>query len=204
MDDMRIWLTAIVLFCMSAMGCSQTPQESMTGRTHRQPTAGKGTNPLTTIGHLAGIETAGLTGNQRAMRGHVEAMHKNLMRDTHLADPGRSINPEAARAAVRPLGGVQSAVWIDRANLLVLVGGGLYRSMDTIDRICDALGPPGDTLAVVVNVQDVMATTSEAADTLSRNCQLAAGELALFQRKRQMDVLDPDVRRVFLRQQPEK
>ena len=197
MDDMRIWLTAIVLCCMSAVGCSKAPKESMTDRTHRQPTAGKGTNPLTTIGHLAGIETAGLTGNHRAIRGHVEAMHKNLMRDMHLADAARPINPEAARAAVRPLKSVQSAVWIDHSNLSVLVGGSQYRSMDAIDRICGALEPLGDTLAVVANVQDVLATTSEGANTLSRNCQLAAGERALFQRKRQVDVLDPEVRWVF-------
>jgi hypothetical protein len=44
--------------------------------------------------------------------------------------------------------------------------------MDTIDRIGDALASLGDTLAVVVNLQDVLATTSEAADTLPRNCQL--------------------------------
>ena len=83
----------------------------------------------------------------------------------------------------------------------MLVGGGQYRSMDTIDRICGALEPLGDTLAVVVNVQDVMATTSEGADSLSRNCQLGAGERALLQRKRQVDVLDPEVRRVFRGQQ---
>ncbi|MEO6800149.1 MAG: hypothetical protein ABI178_09445 [Rhodanobacter sp.] len=135
------------------------------------------------------------------MRDHLEAMHKNLMHDMRLADSSRLINPEAARAAVRPLQGVQSVVWIDRGNLLVLVGGSQYRSMASIDRICRSLEPLGDTLGVVVNVQDVMATTSEGADTVSRNCQLAAGERAMLQPKRQMDVLDPEVRRVFRGQQ---
>jgi hypothetical protein len=92
----------------------------------------------------------------------------------HLPDPSRPINHEAARTAVRPLQGVQSSVWIDRSNLLVMVGGGRYRSMATIDRICLALEPLGDTLGVVVNPQDVTATTSEGADTLSRNCQFRA------------------------------
>ena len=161
----------------------------------------KGTSSLTTVGHLASIQVAGLSGDQHAMRGHVEAIHKNMMRDMHLADSSRPINPEAARAAVRSLKGVQPSVWIDRSNLLVLVGGGQYHSMDTIDRICGALEPLGDTLAIVVNVQDVLATTSEGLDTLSRNCQLGAGERAMLQRKRQVDVLDPKVRRVFRGQQ---
>lgn len=199
----RAWLIPLVACCLSVAGCNQAPQERAADSARPRPTAGQGTNPLTTVGHLAGIEAAGLTGDQRAMRGHVEAMHNNLMRDMHLADSGRPINPEAARAAVRPLKGVQSSVWIDRSNLLVLVGGGQYRSMDTIDRICGALEPLGDTLAVVVNVQNVMATTSEGADTLSRNCQLGVGERAMFQRKRQVDALDPEVRRVFRGQQSE-
>ena len=164
--------------------------------------------PLTTVslvrtesGHLAGIEAAGLTGDQRAMQGHVDAMHKDMMRSMHLPDPSRPINHEAARTAVRPLQGVQSSVWIDRSNLLVMVGGGQYRSMATIDRVCLALEPLGDTLGVVVNLQDVTATTSEGADTLSRNCQLRAGERAMLQKKRQVDVLDPEVRKVFRAQQ---
>lgn len=135
------------------------------------------------------------------MQGHIQAMHKDMMRSMHLADPSRRIDHESARAAVRPLPGVRSAVWIDNANLLVAVGGAQYRSMTTIDNVCLALEPLGDTLGVVVNVQDVTATTSEGADTLSRNCQLGAGERALFQQKRQVDALDPEVRRGFRAQQ---
>lgn len=198
---MRAWLIPFVAYCVSVAGCSPATQDSANDTTRRQPTAAEGTSPLTNVGHLAGIQAAGLTGDRRAMRSHVEAMHKNMMRDMHLADPSRPINPEAARAAVRPLKGVQSSVWIDRRNLLVLVGGSQYRSMDTIDRICGVLEPLGDTLAVVVNVQNVMATTSEGADTLWRNCQLGAGERTIFQRMRQVDVLDPEVRTVFRGQQ---
>lgn len=196
---MKCWLTAAVV-CLAA-GCSQTPQGSATDAAYQPPRAGTGTNPLVTVGHLASIEAAGLTGDQRAMRAHVEAMHKNMMRDMRLADPSRPINHEAARVAVRPLAGVQSSVWIDRSNMLVMVGGGQYRSIGTIDRICGVLEPLGDTLGVVVNVQDMTATTSEGADTLSRNCQLGAGERAMFQQKRRVDVLDPEVRRVFRAQQ---
>lgn len=197
---MQRWLIAVAVTCVAATGCSEAP-EGRTARTARQPQQAGPTSPLVTAGHLAGVEVAGLTGNQRAIQGHVEAMHKDMMRSMHLADPSRPVDHEAARAAVRPLQGVQSSVWIDRSNLLVMVGGGQYRSMTTIDRICLALEPLGDTLGVVVNLQDVMATTSEGADTLSRNCQLGAGERALLQQKRQVDALDPEVRRVFRAQQ---
>jgi hypothetical protein len=197
---MQRWLIAAAVTCVAATGCSEAP-EGNTAQTARRPQQAGPTNPLVTAGHLAGVEAAGLAGDQRAMRGHVEAMHKDMMRSMHLADPSRPIDHEAARAAVRPLQGVSSSVWIDRSNLLVMVGGGQYRSMDTIDRICLALEPLGDTLGVVVNVQDVTATTSEGADTLSRNCQLAEGERGLLQPKRQVDVLNPELRRAFRAQQ---
>jgi len=197
---MQRWLIAGVAACAGATGCSETPN-GQTAQAARQPQQAGPTNPLVTAGHLADIEAAGLTGDQRATQGHIETMHKDMMRSMHLADPSRRIDHEAARAAVRPLPGVRSAVWIDNANLLVAVGGAQYRSMATIDNVCLALEPLGDTLSVVVNVQDMMATTSEGADTLSRNCQLGAGERAMFQQKRQVDVLDPEARRVFRAQQ---
>ena len=197
---MQRWLIAAVAACAGATGCSETPN-GQTAQTARQPQQAGPTNPLVTAGHLAGIEAAGLTGDQRAMQGHIQAMHKDMMRSIHLADPSRRIDHESARAAVRPLPGVRSAVWIDNANLLVMVGGAQYRSMATIDNVCLALEPLGDTLSVVVNVQDMMATTSEGADTLSRNCQLGAGERAMLQPKRQVDMLDPEARRVFRAQQ---
>ncbi|HSN40465.1 MAG TPA: hypothetical protein VLT92_09735 [Burkholderiales bacterium] len=191
------WVIAAAI-CIASTDCSKTDAQSPSTRRPQQAGA---TNPLATVGHLAGVEAAGLSGNQRTMQGHVDAMHKDLMRSMHLADPSRPINHEAARAAVRPLQGVQSSVWIDHSNLLVMVGGSQYHNMATIDRICLALEPLGDTLGVVVNLPDVTATTSEGADTLSRNCQLMAGERAMLQQKRQVDVLDPEVRRVFRAQQ---
>ena len=194
------WLIAAAA-CVAATACSDRQGRDAQIQEQGRPEQAGLTNPLITAGHLAGAEVAGLTGDQPAMRRHVEAMHTDLMRSMHLADPSRRIDHEAARAAVRPLPGVQSSVWVDNANLLVLVGGGQYRRMATIDRICLALQPLGDTLGVVVNLQDVMATTSEGADTLSRNCQLGAGERALFQPKRRMDVLEPEVRREFRAQQ---
>ncbi|WP_158884745.1 hypothetical protein [Rhodanobacter sp. L36] len=197
---MQRWLIAAAVTCVTAAACSGTP-EGTTAQTAPRPQQAEPTNPVVTAGHLAAIEAAGLTGNQRAMQAHMQAMDKDMMRSMHLADPSRPIDHEAARAAVRPLQGVRASVWIDRENLLVMVGGSQYRNTDTIDRICLALQPLGDTLAVVVNVQDVTAKTSEGADTLSRNCQLGMGQRALLQKKRQVDALDPEVRRVFRAQQ---
>ena len=135
------WLIAAAITCIATTGCSKTDDQTSSIRRPQQAGA---THPLATVGHLAGIEAAGLTGNQRAMQDHVDAMHKDMMRSMHLPDPSRPINHEAARTAVRPLQGVQSSVWIDRSNLLVMVGGGQYRSMATIDRVCLALEPLGD------------------------------------------------------------
>lgn len=197
---MQRWLTTATVTCVAATGCSEAPEGNTAPTARRPPQAGP-TNLPVTAGALASVEAAGLTGDQRAMRGRVEAMHKDMMRSMHLAAPSRPIDHEAARAAVRPLQGVSSSVCIDCSNLLVMVGHGQYRSMDTIDRACLALEPLGGTLGVVVNVQDVTSTTSEGADTLSRNCQLGVGQRAMFQSKRQVDVLDSELRRVFQAQQ---
>ena len=111
-----------------------------------------------------------------------------------LADPARPIDREAARAIARALPGVRSAVWIDRGNLLVRVEGAALRTQQTIDELCYRLEPLGDTLAVVVHLQDAAPTSRAGMDTLSRNCQLAPGDHAMLQRDRRMDVLDPAVR----------
>lgn len=198
---MQRWLIAAVVTCVAATACSDRQGRDAQIQDQARPGQAGLTHPLITAGHLARAEVAGLTGDQRAMRHQIEAMQADQMRSMHLADPARPIDHEAARAAVRPLPGVQSSVWVDNTNLLVLVGGSQYRRMDTIDRICIALQPLGDTLGVMVNLQDVTATTSEGADTLSRNCQLRAGERAMFQQKRRMDVLEPKVRREFRAQQ---
>lgn len=59
----------------------------------------------------------------------------------------------------------------------------------------------GDTLAVVVNLQDATAANSDAAATLSRNCQLPEGQPAALQPNRQIDVVDPATRAAFKAQQ---
>lgn len=198
---MQRWLIAAAVACAALSGCTEAPADSTTETAPRPQQAGQPINPWATAGHVATMDAAVLVGDQRIAQAHAQAMQNDMRRSMRLPDPTRPIDREAARAAVRPLPGVRSSAWIDRSNLLVLVAGSRYRSMDTLDRICLALEPLGDTLAVVVNLQDVTATTSEGADTLSRNCQLAEGERAMGQPKRQVDALDPELRRVFRAQQ---
>ena len=198
---MQRWLIATAVACAALSGCTGAPADGTTETSPRPQQAGQPVNPWSTAGHLAAMDAAAIVGDPRAMQAHAEAAQKDMLRSMRLPDPARPIDHEAARAAVRPLPGVRSSAWIDRSNLLVMVAGSRYRSTDTLDRICLALEPLGDTLAVVVNLQDVTATTSEGADTLSRNCQLAEGERAMLQPTRQVDVLDPELRRVFQAQQ---
>lgn len=201
---MQRWLLAAAVTCVSATGCSESPANDTAQAPRRPQQAGQSTNPAVTAAHVAAVDAAALAGDQRTVQRHLEAMQKDQMRSMRLADPSRPVDHEAARAAISNVPGVRTSAWIDRQNLMVMVGGASYRSMDTIDRICVAMEPLGDTLGVVVNVQNVIAKTSEEADTLSRNCQLQEGERALFQQKRQVDVLDPETRRVFKAEQSDR
>jgi len=116
-------------------------------------------------------------------------------------DPSRPIDHENARAAAKAIAGVRSAFWIDQENFVVMVDGQSHRMMAMIDAVCVALQPLGDTLAVVVNVQDVTAQRADDATTLSRNCQLAQGESAMFRTRRQLDTVSPGLRAQFKQQQ---
>jgi hypothetical protein len=133
--------------------------------------------------------------------GALDAQRRNTYQAIHLSDFRRTVDHEAARAALRNLPGVGTSTWIDNENLLVLVSGQELRSNRMIDDVCAALDPLGDTMGVVVNVQDVMAKTSEGADVLSRNCKLQGEERAMFHQKRQMNVLDPALRATMKAQQ---
>ena len=151
-------------------------------------------DPLRTAGHMAGVRAAAISGDQQGVQRHMDAMSEDMRRAMKLADPARPIDREAARGIARTLPGVRSAVWIDRTNLLVRVNGAQWRSQKTIDDLCVRLEPLGDTLAVVVHLQDAAPATRDGMDTLSRNCQLAPGDHAMLQRERRMDVLDPALR----------
>lgn len=179
-------------------GCGPTPTNTpaQAGR-HDQPR----TTSLSAAQHVAGMRMAALTGDQEALQRHAQAMSKGILHDAHIPDPNRQIPHEAARARIGQVAGVRSAAWIDHDNLLVLVDGPRYRDIAMVDRICDTLAPLGETLGVVVNVQDVTATNSHAADAVSRDCQLPEGQRAFLQHHRQIEALDPVTRRTFEAQQ---
>src|SRR3546814_14711282 len=127
----------------------------------------------------------------------MEAMTEDLRRAMKLPDAGRPIDPEAARAAIRTMQGVRSVAWLDRSNLLVRVTGAEFRSYRFIDQVCQQLEPLGDTLAVAVHLRNANPRTRDEADSLGRNCQLAPGDVALLQRERKVDSLDPAMRARF-------
>lgn len=193
-----VLLAGIVVFVFVGAACSGQVDPSNDRAAASAPQqAGQPLKPLDVAKRIATVHAAALTGDQRAVQANMQAFNDDFRKSIKLPDPSRPISHEAARAAVRPLPGVRSSVWIDQSNLIVMVDGAQYRNMETIDRVCNALAPLGDTLAVVVNLQDVTATTSEGADTLSRNCQLPEGQRALMQRNRKIDALDPATRRAF-------
>lgn len=184
----RIALAAFAL--LSA--CTQAPSEPAPAQRPQQ--AGQPLDPVVVAARIAATRGAALTGNQAAVQQQMHALNEDLRRSMKLPDGTRPIEHEAARTAARSVPGVRSAVWIDRQNLLAMVDGADARSYDTIDRICLALEPLGDTLAVVVNLQNASARNGDELEILSRNCQLAPGDHALFQTKRQLDVVAPELR----------
>lgn len=191
MTSARLFLlvaTGLLLF-----GCrASEPSEETLSRPQQ---AGQPLDPLRTAAHFAGVRASAFTGDQEGVQRNMHALSEDLRRSMKIPDGSRRIDPERARRAALSVSGVRSASWVDGSNLLVRVDGAGFRRQRTIDDVCLALEPLGDTLAVVVHLQNAAASTSEEMDTLSRNCQLAEGDYALMQRKRQMDVLDPDIRR---------
>jgi hypothetical protein len=115
------------------------------------------------------------------------------MQAIKLADTSRAIDHEAARRAARQVPGVRSVAWIDRENLFVIVSSNPARSYATIDAVCLALEPLGDTLGVVVHLQSGAAIDPDDLAILSRNCQLPPGDRALLQTSRAVDVIPAEV-----------
>lgn len=189
---------ALAAMSMTLVGCGSAPDNAAVQRSSpNQPQ----TTPMSVAGHVAAARMAVLTGDQKSLQGHVDAMSKGILHDARIPDPTRPMPHEAARTQVAQISGVRSATWIDHYNLLVLVGGAQYRDMAMVDHICDALVPLGETLGVVVSVQDVTATISKGADAVSRDCQLPEGQRAFLQQHRQIEALDPAIRSAFEAQQ---
>jgi hypothetical protein len=186
---------ALVLVLIAA-GCSRdaTNPSAAAPEPPRPQRAGQPLDPYAVGARAALAQAAAATGDQAGVARQVDAMQEDFRRSIRLADPSRSVDREAARVAARQVPGVRSVVWIDRENLLAIVSRNEARSYATIDAICVALEPLGDTLGVVVNLQSGVATNGDELEIVSRNCQLAPGERALMQRKRQVDVIPPEIR----------
>lgn len=185
-------VAAATLAALLLAGCGAPATETQAQRRPQQ--AGQPMDPLRTASHMAGARVAAITGDQTGVQRNMERMSEDMRRAIKLADIARPINPEAARRIAREIPGVRSANWIDRYNLLVRVDGVQLRNMQTIDELCVRLEPLGDTLAVVVHLQNASPANRDQMDTLSRNCQLAEGDVAFAQRQRSVDALDPMVR----------
>lgn len=184
-------LAAAIAACLLA-ACSAQPAEDTEQRRPKQ--AGQPMDPLRTAGHITGARLAALTGDQAGIQRNANAMAEDLRLAMKLPDPNRRIDPEAARTIARHLHGVRAANWLDPNNFLVLVDGAHLRSPQTVDELCYRLEALGDTLAVVVHLQNAAPRNRDDMDTLSRNCQLAEGDRSMFVRDRRVDVLDPSVR----------
>ena len=155
--------------------------------------AGQPMDPLKIAARMAATRAAALAGDQQAVQANMQAMNDDFRKAIKLADPSRRVDREAARAAIRHIEGVRSVAWIDSSDLLVIVSSNHARSYTTIDAICIALEPLGDTLGVVVNLQSGAALSADDLAILSRNCQLAPGDRAMLQPARKVDVVAPDI-----------
>jgi hypothetical protein len=132
-----------------------------------------GPDPTSAARHMGAIRAATAAGDDAAVRAGVDAMNMASRQAMRLVDPGRAVDREAARAAVQQLPGVRAAGWIDRTRMLVVTTSVDAGAEAMIDTVCRRLEPLGDTVGVVVSVQD--AATSGPREA-SRSCQLAARE----------------------------
>jgi len=177
---------------MSTVSCTQNLEESSSGNPQK---AGQPLNPLETASKIAGVRAAALAGDQEAVQAGVQGITDDFKRSIKLADPARAVDREKAREVAKTVPGVRSVVWFDRENLFAIVEQNEQKSYGTIDAICLKLEPLGDTLGVVVNLQSGAARNGDELEILSRNCQLEPGDRAFMQKERQIDVVDPGVRK---------
>ena len=202
-DRVRAFVSLVLIGGFAAVllvGCGQSTSDSAAEKRKPQQ-ASEPINPYQMAGHITAARASAVLGDSKAAEQHINAVASTITRSARMPDPHRPIDHESARAAVRPIAGVRSSIWLDRENFVVMVDGARHRGMDMIDDVCLALEPLGDTLSVVINVQDVTATTPDGATTLSRNCQLPEGQRAFMQNKRGVDVVSKELRDTFKKQQ---
>lgn len=187
----HVGIRAVGLPLLLALMSACAPEEEAGAPTTR---AGQPLNPAETAARIAAINAAATLGNQAVVQEQFTELHSDMMKSMRLQDVTRRVDPEAARSIVLQMQGVRGAAWVDTQNLLVRVSGPELKSYATLNEICSRLEPLGDTLGVTVNLQDVTATTGDAVNTLTRNCQLMPGEQAFAEMPRKMDVIDPELR----------
>lgn len=181
--------TALATFIAAAAlasGCTrQAPEEPKPER------AGQPVSGAEFIARTAATAAASAAGQDGIARDQLNAMVDDHRRAIKLADPARAVNREQAREVARGVEGVRSVAWVDAANLYVIVERNAQKTERTIDRICVALEPLGDTLGVVINLQSGEAQTAAELQLLVRNCQLAVGDHAFLHDRRDRNVV-PD------------
>ena len=185
----------IVGLMLCACGGGAPPADAQSRGADRLERSSDPLEPQSVAARIALARASAILGDEAGVRTQMEAMSEEYRRAIRLPDVSRPIDREMARSAVRGLQGVRAVAWVDRSNLLVRVGGAQWVDQQMIDRVCIRLQPLGDTLAVVVNLQDAAARTHGGMQTLSRNCQLQGDDRALLQDRREMDVLPEHWRR---------
>ncbi len=171
-------LSSIRVAALGTFACKREAVDKSAEQPRPQQT-GQPVNPVKLAAHLRAARVPAVSGKSRAGEEHITVV---------ATEPRRF-----ARAAVRAIDGARTSLWLDRENLVVMVGGKRHRSMETIDRVYVAIEPLGDTLVVIVNEQDITAKNGDEAETLSRHCQLPEGERAFLQKRREVDVVAPEV-----------
>lgn len=185
---MRPQRLALLLVSLALMaGCTREAPEEPKPERAGQPVSG-----AEFVGRVAVATAASAMGQDELAHTQLRAMGEDYRRAIKLADPTRVVNREQARQVARGIEGVRSVAWVDTANLYVIVERNAHKVEATIDRICIALEPLGDTLGVVVNLQSGEAQTAAELQLLVRNCQLAVGDHALLHDRRDRNVV-PDV-----------
>lgn len=187
-----VWEAAAVSLLTGVLcaGCGRAEQ----AEERRPRQAGQPLSVVDAAANVVKARAGAAIGDQAMTRHAVDALSEDMRQSMRLPDPSRPIDREHARAVAKGVPGVRTAVWLDARNLLARVERNELRSQATIDSICQALEPLGDTLAVTVNLQSAAASTSEELETLQRNCQLAPGERAMFERRRPTGDIDPAIR----------
>ena len=185
-----LFILFVLIGLVITAGCSETKNHN-----EAPQKSGQSLNPLTTASKVAGVHAAALAGDQQAVQVGVQGITDDFKRSIKLADPARAVDREKAREVAKTVPGVRSVVWFDRENLFAIVEQNEQKSYGTIDAICLKLEPLGDTLGVVVNLQSGAARNGDELEILSRNCQLEPGDRAFMQKERQIDVIDPEIRK---------